>query len=190
MEKEPSPLESSSSKEKEDEEAKRSGGNSSDDDEFFDALEDQQDVDLLQKNLPQESVAAPTPVLRRRASFHVITEVEERGSDSEDEENAAKKKKDEIQKLRDKMKMHNALKPTATQPGASDNKSYFKEGSVRNGPFDEDFFRVFEQVLDQAISKMKEQQGDADNDGSDNDDGCAGDNDDYGQQYAAGEADY
>jgi hypothetical protein len=81
-------------------EAKEDGAKGSDEllqsseDEFFDALEDQQDVDLLQKNLPQESLA-PT-VLRRRASFHVITEVEERGSESEDEENAAKKKKDEI----------------------------------------------------------------------------------------------
>jgi hypothetical protein len=53
------------------------------------------------------------------------------------------------------MKQHNVLRPTNTQPGV-DSKAYFKEGSVRNGPYDEEFFRVFEQVLDQAISKLKE----------------------------------
>jgi uncharacterized protein (UPF0305 family) len=48
-------------------------------------------------------------------------------------------------------------------------KTYFAAGSIRNTAYDEEFFRVFIQYLDEAITKLKQQS--VDGDGSQEKDG-------------------
>lgn len=43
-------------------------------------------------------------------------------------------------------------------------KTYFAAGSIRNTAYDEEFFRVFIQYLDEAITKLKQQSIDGDGD--------------------------
>jgi len=47
------------------------------------------------------------------------------------------------------------------QASFSDYKAYIAAGSIRNTAYDEEFFRVFCQYLDEAIEKLKMQESDA-----------------------------
>ena len=104
---------------------------------------------------------------RRTASFHNIEKIEEANKEEEEEEDTKPANHQQISsnssgghgtKYRNgavKEFKQKQLKLQPNKKSAIDAKAYFAVGSVRNTAYDEEFFRVFGQYLDEAIVKLK-----------------------------------
>ncbi len=75
---------------------------------------------------------------------------------------------------------------TSKNTTSGDVKSYFAAGSIRNTAYDEEFFRVFGQYLDEAIVKMSMQVEDEEV----GDYGAEEEEEDYGEDGAKKTDDY
>lgn len=108
--------------------------------EFFDALDDEKDLQMVDALFKEKQ---PPQALKRASSFHGITEMIKEQSDESDHEERKASPTGQP-----------ALADLPRVP-SRDTNNYFKEGSERNGPHDEEFFRVFGQFLKEAITKLK-----------------------------------
>ena len=132
--------------------------------------------------------------IRRTASFHYIEKIDEEKEeeDEEDKDEVASTRPANLQqngsggrgtKYRDdalKQFRQNQFKLTSKNTTSGDVKSYFAAGSIRNTAYDEEFFRVFGQYLDEAILKMSMQVEDED----EGDYGAEDEEEDYGEDGA------